>query len=193
MVEALDGEAPVGGGEEGALVGFEFGEDGGVVGGFDDDADILIVFRRGADHGGAADVDVFDEVFGGGVRIRGNFFEGVEIDADEIDGGDGVLFDRLHVFGLRTHGENTAVNGGVEGFDAAIEHFGEMGDGGDVKDGDARVLQEFGGAAGGDKVNVEGAESAGEFDSAGLVSQAQQGPFDLCHELLFSHSNVAVN
>jgi hypothetical protein len=136
---------------------------------------------------------VFDELFGGGAGLGGDLFEGVEVDADEVDGGDGVLLEGFEVLGFGAHGENAAVDGRVEGFDAAVEHFGEVGDGGDVEDGDAGVLEEFGGAAGGDEVDVEGAESAGELDGAGFVGQAQEGPFNLCHEPLLSHRVVRLH
>ena len=38
-------------------------EDRGVIGGRDDDGDVLIILGGGADHGGAADIDVLDQLF----------------------------------------------------------------------------------------------------------------------------------
>ena len=48
---------------QGAVVGFEFGSDGREIGGVGNDGDVFPVFRGGAHHGRAADVDVFNRVF----------------------------------------------------------------------------------------------------------------------------------
>ena len=45
-----------------ALVPLSSASTGGVVGGIDDDRDMIVVLGRGADHGRAADVDVLDAV-----------------------------------------------------------------------------------------------------------------------------------
>ena len=58
--------------------------------------------------------------------------------------------------GRAADGEDAAGDEGVEGFDAAIEHFGEAGDFGDVADGDVGIAEEAGGAAGGDQLGAEG-------------------------------------
>ena len=45
-----------------ALVGGELVEHGLIVLRLDDDGDVVVVFRGGADHGGTADVDILDAV-----------------------------------------------------------------------------------------------------------------------------------
>ena len=58
-----------------------------VVGGVDEDPDVVGVLGGGADEGDAADVDVlqqFGAVVGGGEGGG----EGVEVDGDEVDGAD---------------------------------------------------------------------------------------------------------
>ena len=57
-----------------------------VVGGGGDDGDVGEVFGGGADHGGAADVDVFDDLVEGDVGFGGGLLEGVEVDDDHVDG-----------------------------------------------------------------------------------------------------------
>ena len=52
---------------------------------------------------------------------------------------------------------------GVEGLDAAVEHFGEAGEVGDVADREAGFAQGLGRAAGGDEVGAVGGEGAGEL------------------------------
>ena len=77
--------------------------------------------------------------------------------------------------------QDAAVDFGMKGFNAAVEHFGESGEFGNVFDGDARVAQEFGGAAGRDEFDAERGEFAGEISEAGLVGDAEDGAFDLRH------------
>ena len=68
---------------------------------------------------------------------------------------------------------------GVKRLDAAVEHFGEAGEFGDVFDGDAGVAQEFGGASGGDEFDAERGELAGEIDESGFVGDAENGALNL--------------
>ncbi len=60
--EGCFGEAPAGVAGEAAGVGGEFVGEAGVVGGGGDDGDVFEVLGGGADHGGAADVDVLDDL-----------------------------------------------------------------------------------------------------------------------------------
>ena len=75
--------------------------------------------------------------------------------------------------------EDAAVNLGVERLDAAVEHFGESGEVGDVFHGDAGIAQQLGGASGGDEFDAESGELAGEFDEAGFVGDGEDGAVDL--------------
>ncbi len=79
-----------------AVVGFEFAEQRGVIGGIDHDRDVVVVLRRGADHGRAADVDVLDA--GGKIAAaRDGVLERIKIDDQNIDRADAV---RAHRFGV---------------------------------------------------------------------------------------------
>ena len=89
--EGLLGQTEAGRQLQGAAVGLHFGEQRGVVCRIGDDGDAGVVLGRGADHGRAADVDVLDGVFQRHAGLGDGRGEGVEIDADQIDGRDAVL------------------------------------------------------------------------------------------------------
>ncbi len=63
---------------------------------------------------------------------------------------------------------------GMQRLDAAIEHFREAGVVGNVGDGEAGVAQQLGGAAGGEQLDAETGEGAGEIDGAMFVGNADQ-------------------
>src|SRR5205814_535392 len=84
-------EAPAGGQRERGVVGFHLIRDGGVIGCGGDDGDIVEVLGSAANHAGAADVDVLDDVGEGYAGLRGSLFEGVEVHDDHVDRLDGVL------------------------------------------------------------------------------------------------------
>ncbi len=118
---ALDGQV---------AAGAEGGEGGGIVRGIGQYDHIRVIFGGRAEHGGAADIDVFD---------GGAFLKGVEIDADEVDGAQTHLGAGFHVGRVGAPLEDASVDFGMERFDAAIENFGVAGEGGYVDDGNARI------------------------------------------------------
>ncbi len=163
--------------QEAGVGGELFGEEG-VVGDGGDDGYVGEVFGGGADHGGTADVDVFDDLVEGYVGFLRGLFEGVEVYYDHIDGLDVVGRDGGDVFGVVADVEDAAVDLGVEGLDAAVEHLGKAGEVGDIADGEAGVAEGFGGASGGDQLDVVGGEGLGEFDEAGFVGYGEEGSAD---------------
>ena len=62
--------------------------------------------------------------------------------------------------GLSRHVEEAAVDLGVEGLDAAVEHLGEAGEVADVGDLQAGVAEGLGGATGGDQFDAVSGEGA---------------------------------
>ena len=119
------------------LLAFQFFDEGGIVGDAGDDGDVFKVFGGGADHGGAADVDVLDEMAEGDAGLGGGFLKGIEIDDDHVDGLDAVRGDGGLVLLIAANVEQAAVDLGMEGLDAAVEHLGKAGELADVLDGEA--------------------------------------------------------
>jgi hypothetical protein len=62
--------------------------------------------------------------------------------------------------------EDAAVHLRVQGLDAAVEHFREAGVVGDFGDRQAGFAQHLGGAAGGQELDAERGQGAGEVDDA---------------------------
>ena len=58
--------------------------------------------------------------------------------------------------------------------DWAVQHLGEAGHLGHLGDGQAGVLQQPGGAAGGQQVDAQGHQRGGEVGDAGLVGYGDQ-------------------
>ncbi len=172
--EGLAGKTPTGFAGEAATVGLELCDEGGVVGHAGYDGYVIEVLGRGADHGGAADVDVFDEVAERDGGLGGGLLESVEIDHDHVDGLDAVGGDGGFVFLVAANVEQATVDFGMEGLYAAIEHFGETGEIADVFDGEAGLAEGAGGAAGGDHLHAKSGQGPGKLHQAGLVCNAQQ-------------------
>ena len=153
-----------------------------VIGRRNDDGDVAIILRRRADHGGAPDVDILDQLGGIGVWIRGHFFELVQVHDHHVDRLDGVRRQRRNVVRLIAHGEDRAGDLRVHGLDAAVEHLGKAGYLGDVANREAGVPQGFGSAAGGDQLDAKTGEFTGEVADAGLIGDTDQCAFYFGHE-----------
>ena len=80
-----------------AVVGGELVEHRLIVRRFDDDGDVVMVLRRGADHRGAADVDILDAVLETSAFVDGRL-ERIEVDDEQIDRRDAVRLHRLGMF-----------------------------------------------------------------------------------------------
>ena len=77
---------------------------------------------------------------------------------------------------------------GMQRLDAAVEDFGVAGEGGNIDDGQACVAQGGGGAAGGQELDAERGEAAGEVEQAGFVGYAEQCALDLHDGAEFCHA-----
>ena len=82
-----------------AVMRGEFVEQRRVIARLDHDRDVVMVLRRGADHGRPADVDILDAV-GKIAAARHGRFERIKIDHQDIDGADAVRAHRLGVLGV---------------------------------------------------------------------------------------------
>jgi hypothetical protein len=104
--------------------GLQLGQHGLVLVGGGDHAHVLPVLGGGAHHGGAADVDVLDGVGQRAAGLGHGGFKRVEVDHQQVDGLDAVFLQRGHVLGQVAAGQQAAVHHGVQGLDAAVQHFG---------------------------------------------------------------------
>ena len=134
-----------------------------------------VVLGSGAHHGGAADVDLLDAGVEGGAGGHGAG-EGVEVDHHQVDGGHAQLLQLAHVLGLAAVGQDTGVDAGVEGLDAALQALGEVGDLLHGGHGDARSCNGGGGRAGGDDLDARPAQGCGQVGQPRLVVDGDQGP-----------------
>ena len=89
-----------------------------------------------------------------------------------------MLGDGGGVRGILAAMQNASMNFGMQCLDAAIEHFRESGEFGDVFDGDAGVAQQLGRASGRDQFDAEAGELAREVPDAGLVCNAENSALD---------------
>src|SRR5690606_29552080 len=93
----------------GNATGLDGLEDLRIVGRVDNDGHICVVLGGGADHGGAANVDIFDDIVIG--RAGGDgLFERVEVDRDQINGTDLVLIHGRLVGGVVADREQAAMH-----------------------------------------------------------------------------------
>jgi hypothetical protein len=157
-------------------VAVDLGEHRAVVEGVHDDGHALVVLRRGAHHGRAADVDVLDGVLEGAAGLRDRGGERIEIHRDEVNRVDAVL--GHHGVVHAAPAEQPAVDLRVQRLDASIHDFGEACHGSDVDDLDAVLAQQRGGAARGQDRDAAAAQRVREFEQAFLVRDAEQCPAD---------------
>jgi len=151
----------------------EFIEHGLIVGGLDHHGDVVMIFRRGADHRRAADVDILDAVLFAGALVHGRL-ERIEVDHEQIDWRDVVILHRLCVFGVVADRQQAAMHLGVQRLDPPVHHLRKPGELGDVFHLEPGLGDRLGGAAGGDQIDAVAGEGAGEVDQAGLVGNGKQ-------------------
>ena len=94
--------------------------------------DVVMVLRRGTDHGRPADVDILDAV-GEIATARHSRFERIEIDHQNIDGADAVRAHRFGVLGVAADRQQSAVYARMQRLDAAVHHFRKSGQFADVE------------------------------------------------------------
>ncbi len=111
----------------------------------------------------------------------GDVGEAVEVDDHHVDGSDAVRGEGAHMIGFSAHGEDAGGDARVDGFNAAIHHFGELSDFGDVGDGDAGIAQKAGCSAGGDELGAKRGEAAGEIGKSGFIGDAEEDALNFGH------------
>ncbi len=160
---------------------FHFLDESGVIRHAGDDGDVFEVFGGRANHGGAADVDVFDEVTEGDAGLCGGLLEGVEVDHDHVDGLNAVRGYGGFVLRVAADVEQASVNEGMQRLYASVEHLGKTGEVADVFHGQAGFAESARGAAGGDEFYAEAGKHFCKLNEPGFVGHAEQRTADgLC-------------
>ena len=108
--------------------------------------------------------------------LRSRLLEGVEVDDDHVDRIDAVRGDGGLMLGVVADEEQSAVDLGVQGLDAPIEHLRKSCQLADVLDGKACLAQRARRAAGRDQLDAEASQSLGKLHQAALVGHTQQRP-----------------
>jgi hypothetical protein len=139
--KACFGQPPARCAAQGAAVGLQLFDQRGIVGHAGHDGHVFKVLGRGAHHRRAADVDVFDEMAEGDAGLGGGLLEGVEIDHHHVDGLDAVRGDGGFVLGVAANVEQAAMDAGMQGLHAAVEHLRKAGQVADVLDRQAGLAQ----------------------------------------------------
>ena len=156
----------------------EFLDQGGVVGHSCDNGDVFKVLCCAANHGGTADVYIFDQMAECYTGLGSGFFKSVEVDDHHVDGLDAMGGDGGFVGLVAANVEQAAVDFGMEGLDAAVEHFRKAGQLTNILDQKACRTQCRGSAAGGNEFDAKAGKNLGKLNQAGLVGYAQQGALD---------------
>ena len=91
------------------------------------DKHVVEVLGTGANEGDAADVDFLDD-FGGIVGVGHGILKRIEVNDDEVEGGDVVFLHFVLVGGQATASEDTAKHFGVQGLHATAQNGGVAGE-----------------------------------------------------------------
>ncbi len=88
---------------------------------------MTIVLRCRADHGRAANIDIFDRFLKRASLSGHSRLKRVEVDDDHIDGFDSVNLHLLYVSGMVPPAKQSPMDLWMEGFHAAIHHLRKTG------------------------------------------------------------------
>ena len=72
-------------------LGFKRGGDASIVGRVGDHGDAFEILSGGTQHGGTADINIFDQLFGRKIFLGGGGFERIEVHDDQVDRGNAVF------------------------------------------------------------------------------------------------------
>jgi hypothetical protein len=105
-----------------------------IVRGVGQHGDVRVVFRRRADHGRTADVDVFHRVFPGRVGSGDRLRERIQVDDHQVDVTQAEFLHLPPVLRFVAHRQKAGVHGRVQRLDAPVENFRKAGDVGNADD-----------------------------------------------------------
>ena len=104
--------------------------------------------------------------------------KGIEIDHHHVDGRDAVRGGLLAVVGVSAAKKNSAMHLGVEGFDAAAEHFGRASEFSYIANGDAGLAQKARRAAGGNDFDSQPCKLACKIGEPCFVIDTDESAFN---------------
>lgn len=118
----------------GDLALLKLAQEASVVVGVAKDGDTLVVLGCSTDKGNTTNIDLLDGLGDADVDLGDGVLEGVQVADNVVDLVD-VLLGKILLVGGKVSGQDTGVDGGVEGLDTASEHLGGLCDGRDIPEG----------------------------------------------------------
>ena len=137
----------------------DFCRDGSVIGGIGYDRHAFEILGGGTNHGGAADVDIFDQFFSGDAGLARGSRERIEIYHHHVDGGDAVIGDLLQILGQAAAVQDSPVDFGMQRFHPSAQHFRPAGDLRNVAHREPSIAQQTRGATGGDNFDGQSGQA----------------------------------
>ena len=122
-----------------------------------------MVFRRRANQRRPADVDLFNRLSHRNARLGNGFLERIEVNHDQLESQNAVLFQTLHVRRVVVPAQNSAEYFRVKRLQTPVHHLRESGIGGNFVDVQAVFLKELFRSAGGVNFNAAFDQTFGEF------------------------------
>ena len=110
--------------------------------------------------------------------FRDRSLEGIEVDHQEVDRRDGVLGRLRFVRRVAAHGEQPAVDLGMQRLHAPVEHLRKAGELGHVLDGEPSAAQHRGGAARRDQLDAHLRQRLRKLDEPRLVRHRKERASD---------------
>ncbi len=136
---------------------------------------LLMILRRGPEHGRPADVDVLDGIGEYHVGFRDGALERIEVHRHQVDRGDAVLLDGAAMLHQVTASQDATVHGGVQRLHPPIQHLGKAGDLFHGDDRNAGLLERVRRATGGHDLPAELDQPARKGNGTTLVTDGNEG------------------
>ena len=153
-------------------------QDGVVIARVHHHGDRFVILGRAPNHGGPADIDLFDGFRQGDVRFRDRRFKRIEVHHDEIDWLEAALFRLGLMQRVAPLVEQAAMDARMKRLDPPFQHFRKIGEARDVSHGHSFLAQQVGRAAGGNNIDALFLERAREGAHAFLVRNGDEGAGD---------------
>ena len=160
--------------EVGALMGLETVQQGGVIFRINNHRDILVIFGCRADHGRAANINVFNTRLVS-AALPERFLKWVEIDHQQINLLDTMVPHGVCVCFIIAYCQQSAMHHRVQCFHPPVHHFGEAGQLRHIEAIYTRLREHFCRAAGGNDFDFLRHQRFCEIDNASFVRDGYQG------------------